>query len=314
MLRFEQLQPGVRRRLRDAVTQLQSAVEQEDEDATQPEGLLDSPEGGEEPMAEEPGESGDDDFDEADDEADDDAGDDAQSDLLPESRDERSGGGADEPSLASQLADDLEALDDDELAGEQPGPATQLEEVEMEDATAQARKLKELRDEAVALLRSAPVDDGAPIPRELHAAAEALRKKVQAFAAVREAARQILAALAELLRRPVAAAAAAAGPGPPAGEFVGRSAWKRQGTEEWLFLYHKRGAYRWFTLEAIRSEPELQEAFDRYDGPKGRDPDGFVRAVLDASGRWRTGRTRCSGRSTAACPSEWRRSGGCGGS
>ena len=265
LLGFDELRSDVRRRLRDAVRQLQAAVEQEDPDATQPPDEL---------MGDGSG-----------DEAGDGAGDGGMDDDAPsESRDERSGGGADEPSLASQLADDLEALDDDELAEEQPGAATQLEEVEMEDSTAQARKLKQLRDEAVALLRSAPVDDGAPIPRELHAAADALRKKVQAFAAVREAARQIMAALAELLRRPVAAAAAGPSAVAPEGEFVGRSAWKRQGTEEWLFLYRKRGTYRWFTLEAIRSEPELQEAFDRYDGPRGRDPDGFVRAVLDASG------------------------------
>lgn len=217
--------------------------------------------------------------------------------------------------LLFQLADDLESDDDDDdmlMTDDEPptapGPATQLEDgMSIDDAdperNSRTRRLLDLRDKAVALLREVPV--GGTTPPGLRDRARDLRRRVGVFASASETARRILAALAELLAMPEAAAesGAAAGSGaaapPPPGELarpkepaiVGRSTdVEANGTRRQSFLlFEPPNKYNWQTEVGMRADSRLLPLLTTYaagEGNVGDDPsgNGFVIAILDARG------------------------------
>ena len=222
------------------------------------------------------------------------------------------GGGGGNSQLFSQLAEDLDRLDDEELeppeeaqGGE--GPATELEGMELVDDARGSRagggQLQKLRDDVVKLLREAPVDGG--LPRELRESAETLKRNVKRFAAANEAARRMLSALTALLASPPANEPArdAVGPGaedpaPQADQprIVGRATDVRVapmtpvGTHRQTFLLFtptkKRNQYEWLTEDGMLADPQLATILANYTGSRGDDPNdrGFVTAVLDAKG------------------------------
>ena len=218
-------------------------------------------------------------------------------------------GGGFSPSLAaddieqlSDLEDDDEEEDADETApgslqpAAGPGDATQLEAMELDDGGAKRiRRLRELRDEVVALLRDVP--SAGPLPMELRKRALALRRLVAPFMGASEAARRMSGALSELLTREVAdggggpsgVAPGPDAPGAPQGaRIVGRATDVLvDGSRRHSFLlFQPPRSYSWLTEAGMRADPALLAILDAHPGPKGDDPsgDGFVVAVVRARG------------------------------
>jgi len=218
-------------------------------------------------------------------------------------------GGGFSPSLAaddieqlSDLEDDEEEEDADEAApgslqpAAGPGDATQLEAMELDDGGAKRiRRLRELRDEVVALLRDVP--SAGPLPMELRKRALALRRLVAPFMGASEAARRMSGALSELLTREVAdggggpsgVAPGPDAPGAPQGaRIVGRATDVLvDGSRRHSFLlFQPPRSYSWLTEEGMRAEPALLAILNAYPGPKGDDPsgNGFVVVVVRARG------------------------------
>eukprot|EP00966_Prymnesium_polylepis_P063704 1477292-Prymnesium_polylepis.1 len=135
---------------------------------------------------------------------------------------------------------------------------------------------------------------GCSLPATLKEAS-ALRRRVGAFAGSNEHARSMLAALAEVLLRPVDAASAAGGDPEEENDedtarIVGRAEWRPQrgGAVEQLFLLRQEVPRRhtWLTEAGMRADAALSAILDAYEGQKGSDPsgNGFVTAVLAARG------------------------------
>ena len=218
-------------------------------------------------------------------------------------------GGGFSPSLAaddieqlSDLEEDEEEEDADEAApgslqpAAGPGDATQLEAMELDDGGAKRiRRLRELRDEVVALLRDVP--SAGPLPMELRKRALALRRLVAPFMGASEAARRMSGALSELLTREVAdggGGPSGVAPGPDAAgapqgaRIVGRATDVLvDGSRRHSFLlFQPPRSYSWLTEAGMRADPALLAILDAHPGPKGDDPsgDGFVVAVVRARG------------------------------
>tara|TARA_Y100000389_G_scaffold131005_2_gene128449 strand:+ start:9248 stop:12046 length:2799 start_codon:yes stop_codon:yes gene_type:complete len=231
--------------------------------------------------------------------------------VADEDRDAQGGGFS-----PSQAADDIEQLSDLEedadaavpqpAAG--PGDATQLEAMELDDGGAtRLRRLRELRDDVVALLRDVP--SGGPLPMELRKRALALRRLVAPFMGASEAARRMSGAVSELLKREVADGGGPSGtasspgaraggpqaePGPDASgsprgaRIVGRATDVLvDGSHRHSFLlFQPPRSYSWLTEEGMRAKPALLAILNVYPGPKGDDPsgNGFVVVVVRARG------------------------------
>ena len=209
---------------------------------------------------------------------------------------------ADDIEQLSDLEDDEEEEDADEAApgslqpAAGPGYATQLEAMELEDGGAtRIRRLHELRDDVVALLRDVP--SAGPLPMELREWALALRRLVDPFTGASEAARRMSGALSELLSREVAdggggpsgVAPGPDAPGAPQGaRIVGRATdvlLDRSRRHSFL-LFQPPRSYSWLTEVGMRADPALLAILDAHPGPKGDDPsgNGFVVAVVRARG------------------------------
>jgi hypothetical protein len=201
--------------------------------------------------------------------------------------------------LVSQLADDLENYDD-ELTGPPPtapGQATQLEAEPIDDERGRrAAQLRALRDEAVTLLRSLPVDGR--VSAELRERARQLRLRASAFAQASDTARRILTAMAEVLAMPEAAAgsdavAPAQPPQAPQGPaIVGRATdVLPSGVRQQSFLlFQTPRTYTWLEEMRMRADPQLSAILDAFvaanpasagDDPSGK---GWVVAVVAARG------------------------------
>ena len=194
--------------------------------------------------------------------------------------------------LASQLADDLEELEelDDASAAAGPGDATQLEGMDLEGDDRRTVRLRALRDDVVSVLRDMPADGNAT--PELRSRARALRLRVQPFQTVSEAARRMLAALAEVLASAAPQVAGDGGAGSPERpsepSIVGRATDVIPvGTRRQSFLlFQPPNRYQWLTEAGMLADAVLREILNAYAGNKGDDPsgNGWVTAVLAARG------------------------------
>lgn len=215
--------------------------------------------------------------------------------------------------LASQLANDLDDIQEDEFA-EAPlpqeesgaGAATQLQDMELDADSSREKRLRMLRDEVVAALRDVPV--GGRVSSSLHALAERLQRDLLPYYGASEPARRMLAALATLLMLPVdeeereeAAAAAATterGRGRAAAKrgkdddarIVGRATTLSSGGQpEHSFLLYAprdRKPYEWLTKRGMLNDTRLATVLANHPGPKGDDPrgNGWAIAIVDMRG------------------------------
>ena len=224
-------------------------------------------------------------------------------------------GGGFSPSLAAgdiEQLSDLEEEDADEAApgslqpAAGPGKATQIEAMELDDGRAtRRRRLRELRDKVVALLRDVP--SAGPLPMELRNRALALRRHVAPYMGASEAARRMSGAISELLTREVAdggggpsgVAPGPDAPGAPQGaRIVGRATDVLvDGSHRHSFLlFQPPRSYSWLTEAGMRANSALLAILDAHTGPKGDDSsgDGFVVAIVSSRGPfgWRRYRVR----------------------
>ena len=211
------------------------------------------------------------------------------------------------PALAADDLEEMSDIDDDELEEEKapkPGNATQIaNEVLDEGAGTRVRRLRELRDEVVELLRAVP--NAGPMPSDLYQRAQTLRRYVAAFMSVSEAARRMSGVLSELLTREIAydgggpsgempdarvdGAPMPDAPGAPQkARIVGRATDVQiDGSRRQSFLlFQPPRSYVWLTEVGMRNDPALLAILNAYDGPKGDDPtgNGYVVAIVRARG------------------------------
>lgn len=224
--------------------------------------------------------------------------------------------GASQGFSASIAADDIEGISDleddaDAAAPTGPGSATQLEALYLDDGEETRKKrLRDLRDKVVKLLRDVP--NGDPLPMALRKRALALRKLVQPFMGASEAARRMSGAISELLTRefldggdggdggdgdgdngdngagPSGVAPAPNTPGAPQGaRIVGRATdVLGNGTRRQSFLlFQPPRSYSWLIEADMRADPVLLTILNAYAGLKGDDPTGNGFVVVIVRGR-----------------------------